>query len=388
MALLFANIISITPWTKTTTLSPSQRIQLQEGINPTVSSIFRCTAHTSRRNWWHKAEHFDYWVRFAHTRARDFGYDLLSRHPVLSAPGAHRESVHVATVIVAAIRKWRVPLPSDPKALHELDFEEYARDFGYDLLSRHPVLSAPGAHREIYESMDAELSNPDIGNFKIPPASLTGFVTISLLICVVLYDRFFVPAVRKWTKNPRGITLLQRMGVGLVLHIIIMMIASFTERYRLNVAKEHGLVEHEGQLPLTIFILLPQFVLMGTADSFLDVSKLEFFYDHAPESMKSLGTSYSSTSLGIGNFLSSFLLSTVSNITQRHGHQGWILNNLNKSHLDYYFAFFCSIQLLELHFLLGGNQVLCVQGRSFGFDARAYGRTEVDEIKGIESIRS
>jgi dipeptide/tripeptide permease len=189
-----------------------------------------------------------------------------------------------------------------------------------------------------------------IGSFKIPPASLGAFVTLSLLVCVVLYDRFFVKIMQKLTKNPRGITLLQRMGIGLVIHTIIMVIASFTERYRLSVAKEHGLVESGGQVPLSIFILLPQFILMGTADAFLEVAKIEFFYDQAPESMKSIGTSYSSTTLGIGNFISTFLLSTVSHITKQHGHKGWILNNLNDSHLDYYYAFFAVLNLLNLVF--------------------------------------
>ena len=189
-------------------------------------------------------------------------------------------------------------------------------------------------------------------SFKIPPASLTGFVTLSMLICVVLYDRYFVKITRRWTKNPRGITLLQRMGIGLVIHIIIMVIASFTERYRLSVAKDHGIVEKGQQVPLTIFIMLPQFVLMGTADAFLEVAKIEFFYDQAPESMKSLGTSYSMTTLGVGNFLSSFLLSTVSDITKRHGHKGWILNNLNVCHLDYYYAFFAILNVLNFVFFL------------------------------------
>jgi dipeptide/tripeptide permease len=191
-----------------------------------------------------------------------------------------------------------------------------------------------------------------IGSFKIPPASLAAFVTISLLVSVMLYDRFFVKIMRRWTKNPRGITLLQRMGVGLFMHILIMTIASLTERYRLRVAKEHGLVENGGQVPLTIFILLPQFVLMGIADAFLDVAKIEFFYDQAPENMKSLGTSYSMTTLGAGNFLSSFLLSTVSHITKKHGHRGWILNNLNASHLDYYYAFFVILNFLNFIFFL------------------------------------
>ncbi|XP_017975434.1 PREDICTED: protein NRT1/ PTR FAMILY 5.2 [Theobroma cacao] len=301
----------------------------------------------------------------------------------------------MARVIVAAMRKWKVPLPGDPKELYELDLEEYARKgkFRIDstptlrflnkaavktgstdpwmlcsvtqveetkqMLRMIPVMAATfvpstmiAQIHTLFIKQGTTLDRQLGSSFKIPPASLAGFVTISMLISVVLYDRFFVPIMKKWTKNPRGITLLQRMGIGLVLHIIIMITASLIERHRLSVARENGLVENGGQLPLTIFILLPQFVLMGTADAFLEVAKIEFFYDQAPESMKSLGTSYSTTSLGIGNFLSSFLLSTVSDITKKHGHQGWILNNLNKSHLDYYYAFFAILNFLNFIFFL------------------------------------
>ncbi|KAB1219317.1 Protein NRT1/ PTR FAMILY 5.2 [Morella rubra] len=300
----------------------------------------------------------------------------------------------MARVIVAAIRKWKVPLPNDPKELYELDLEEYAKkakvriEFTPTLrfLSKASVITGSTspwmlcsvtqveetkqmlrmlpilAATVVPSTMVAQINtlfvkqgttlDRSIGSFKIPPASLAGFVTISMLICVVLYDRFFVRIMQRWTKNPRGISLLQRMGIGLVFHILIMIIASLTERYRLHVAKEHGVVENGGQVPLTVFILLPQFVLMGTADAFLDVAKIEFFYDQAPENMKSLGTSYSMTTLGVGNFLSSFLLSTVSRITKEHGHHGWILNNLNASHLDYYYAFFVILNFLNLIFFL------------------------------------
>lgn len=191
-----------------------------------------------------------------------------------------------------------------------------------------------------------------IGSFNIPPASLAGFVTLSMLIFVVLYDLVFVKIFQKWTKNPRGITLLQRMGIGMTIHILIMVVASLTERYRIRVAKDNGVVENGNQVPLSIFVLLPQFVLMGTADAFLEVAKLEFFYDQAPESMKSLGTAYSMMSLGAGNFISSFLLSTVSRITRGEGHQGWIRNNLNASRLYYYYAFFAVLNLLNFVFFL------------------------------------
>ncbi|WJX17163.1 hypothetical protein P8452_07105 [Trifolium repens] len=300
----------------------------------------------------------------------------------------------MAKVIVAAIKKWNVSIPSDPKELYELDLEEYAKK-GNVRIDSTPTLRflnkacvktnsstsswvlCPVTYVEetkqmlrmipilattlIPSTMIAQINtlfvkqgttlDRGIGrSFQIPPASLGTFVTLSMLISVVLYDRFFVKIMQKFTKNPRGITLLQRMGIGIIIHIVIMIVASFTEKYRLNLAKKHGVVETGGLVPLSIFILLPQFILMGTADAFLEVAKIEFFYDQAPESMKSLGTSYSMTSLGIGNFISTFLLSTVSHITEEHGHQGWILNNLNASHLDYYYAFLAILNILNFIF--------------------------------------
>ncbi|KAK8946557.1 Peptide transporter PTR3-A [Platanthera zijinensis] len=87
---------------------------------------------------------------------------------------------------------------------------------------------------------------------------------------------------------------------------------------------------------------------MGVGESFLVVAKMDFFYHQAPESMKSLGTSLALFSHGVGSFLSSFLLSAVASITQRNGGKGWIQNDLNASHLDYYYGFlsilcFCNI---------------------------------------------
>ena len=78
--------------------------------------------------------------------------------------------------------------------------------------------------------------------------------------------------------------------------------------------------KRESIAPLTIFIMLPQFLLMGIADSFVEVGKLEFFFNQAPESMQSIGTAMFSSTMGIGNFVSSFLLTVVTKITGRKGH--------------------------------------------------------------------
>ncbi|XP_022144832.1 protein NRT1/ PTR FAMILY 5.2-like [Momordica charantia] len=304
----------------------------------------------------------------------------------------------MAHVIVAALRNWSLPLPNDPKQLHELDFEFYAKKATFridstpslrflnkaaiktgssstadqpwklcsvtqveetkQMLRMIPILICTfipstmlAQTHTLFIKQGTTLDRSVGSHFKIPPASLAAFVTISMLLSVVIYDRVFVKTMRRVTKNPRGITLLQRMGIGMIIHIMIMTIASRVERHRLHVARENGLVESGGQLPLTIFTLLPQFMLMGTADAFMEVAKIEFFYDQAPESMKSLGTSYSMTSLGIGNFLSSFLLSTVSHITKQNGN-GWVLNNLNASHLDYYYALIAVLSLVNFFVFL------------------------------------
>ena len=311
-------------------------------------------------------------------------------------PTSGSSFARMARVIVAAVRKLAVALPDDARELHELDDEYYAKkkttplpytpylkilskaavktnttsrwslstvtqvEETKQILKMLPVLAVTFVPAAMMAQVNTLFVKQGTtldrrvggGSFEIPPASLQAFVTISMLVPVVLYDRVFMPRLARATGNPRGITLLQRMGVALVIHIAIMGIASATERHRLAVARVHGVADSKGTtIPLTIFVLLPQFVLMGVADAFLEVAKIEFFYDQAPEGMKSLGTSYAMTSLGVGNFLSSLLLSTVAHVTRRHGGgAGWIQNNLNASRLDHYYAFFAVLNCVNLVF--------------------------------------
>ncbi|XP_016183414.1 protein NRT1/ PTR FAMILY 5.3-like isoform X2 [Arachis ipaensis] len=203
----------------------------------------------------------------------------------------------MAKVIVASIRKWNVIVPSDPKDLYELDLEEYAKNAKVridstptlrflnkacvntgsshnawmlcpvtqveetkQMLRMIPILVSTfvpstmvAQINTLFVKQGTTLDRAIGRSFSIPPASLGAFVTLSMLICVVIYDRFFVKIMQKLTHNPRGITLLQRMGIGL---------------------------------------------------------------EHSSE------------------------------------HKGWILNNLNASHLDYYYALLAVLNFLNLIFFL------------------------------------
>ncbi|XP_076906070.1 protein NRT1/ PTR FAMILY 5.2-like [Bidens hawaiensis] len=332
-------------------------------------------------------------------------------------PRAESPFTRMAKVIVATARKWNVNVPIDPKDLYELTLDEYASPGKYridhssslrfldkaavkvegptsewtlcpvtqveqtkQMVKMIPILCAVlipstlmAQTHTLFIKQGTTLVRSMGPHFEIPPASLSVFVTISMLISLAVYDRLFVPFVRKYTKNPRGITLLQRMTIGIIIHIVTMVVASLVERDRLSVAKDHGIYKIGQIVPLKIYILIPQFALLGVADCFLEVAKLEFFYDQAPEGMKSLGTAYFTTSLGVGSFLSSFILSTVADVTKRNGHKGWILNNLNVSHLDYYYAFYAVLSVVNFLFFL-------FVAKNFEYNAEV-NETEQEELK-------
>ncbi|XP_057476084.1 protein NRT1/ PTR FAMILY 5.1 [Actinidia eriantha] len=192
--------------------------------------------------------------------------------------------------------------------------------------------------------------------FQIPAASLGSFVTLSMLLSVPLYDRRFVPFMRRKTGNPRGITLLQRLGIGFVIQIIAIAIAYAVEMKRMHVIRVHRTGPTE-TVPMSIFWLMPQYVLLGIADVFNAIGLLEFFYDQSPEDMQSLGTTFFTSGIGVGNFLNSFLVTMVDKITGRDGGKSWIGKNLNDSHLDYYYGFLLVLSAVNLVAFLWASNV-------------------------------
>lgn len=179
--------------------------------------------------------------------------------------------------------------------------------------------------------------DPHIGpNFKIPPASLSLFDTLSVIFWVPVYDKLIVPFARKFTKHERGFTQLQRMGIGLVISVFSMVVAGILEVYRLRLVKKHNYYDLE-MLPISIFWQVPQYFLIGCAEVFTFVGQIEFFYDQAPDAMRSLCSALSLTTNALGNYICSLLVTIVTSATTRHGNLGWIPDNLNRGHLDYFY---------------------------------------------------
>ncbi|XP_050231073.1 protein NRT1/ PTR FAMILY 5.4 [Mercurialis annua] len=174
--------------------------------------------------------------------------------------------------------------------------------------------------------------------FIFPPASLQSLIGLTILIAVPAYDKLFVPMARKITGHPSGISMLQRIGVGLFLSILKMAVAAVVEAKRVNTAIEHGLIDNpKAIVPMAVWWLLPQYMISGLEDVFTVIGLQELFYDQMPEGMRSMGAAAYISILGIGSFINSGIISVVQAITSRWGHNVWLGDNVNRAHLDYFY---------------------------------------------------
>ncbi|KAJ6716013.1 PROTEIN NRT1/ PTR FAMILY 8.3 [Salix koriyanagi] len=194
------------------------------------------------------------------------------------------------------------------------------------------------------ETMDRYIGN---SNFKIPSASLSIFDTLSVIFWVPVYDRIIVPVARKLTGHKNGLTQLQRMGIGLFISIFAMVSAAILELKRLQMVRNDNYYEHDS-VPMSIFWQVPQYFLIGCAEVFIFIGQLEFFYEQAPDAMRSMCSALSLTTVALGNYLSSLLVTIVTSISTKNGKVGWIPDNLNYGHIDYFFWLLGILSVLNL----------------------------------------
>ncbi|KAL2490034.1 Protein NRT1/PTR FAMILY 6.3 [Forsythia ovata] len=184
-------------------------------------------------------------------------------------------------------------------------------------------------------------------SFQIPAASLTAFFVGSILLTVPIYDRIIVPICRRVLKNPHGLTPLQRMGVGLVLSILAMVAAALTEIKRLDVAHKHGLTnDPNATVPLSVFWLVPQFFLVGSGEAFTYIGQLDFFLRECPKGMKTMSTGLFLSTLSLGFFFSSILVTIVHKVTGDK--KPWLADNLNQGKLHDFYWLLAILSVLNL----------------------------------------
>ncbi|PSS33728.1 Protein NRT1/ PTR FAMILY 5.8 like [Actinidia chinensis var. chinensis] len=164
--------------------------------------------------------------------------------------------------------------------------------------------------------------------FKIPPATLQSAITVSIILLMPLYDTLFIPFTRLLTRNEKGIGVMQRMGIGMILSVIAMVIAAIVETKRLDISRK----TQSQIVPLSIFWLLPQYILLGISDIFTVVGMQQFFYSEVPVQMRTMGIALYTSVFGVGSFLSAFFISLVEYFTK-----SWFSDDMSEARLDKYY---------------------------------------------------
>ncbi|XP_010264234.1 PREDICTED: protein NRT1/ PTR FAMILY 6.3-like [Nelumbo nucifera] len=183
-------------------------------------------------------------------------------------------------------------------------------------------------------------------SFLIPAASLTVFFVGSILLTVIVYDRVIVPVTRRLFNNPRGLTPLQRIGIGLVMSALAMVAAALTELKRLRAARSNGLTDNPtAEIPLSVFCLIPQFFLVGCGEAFTYIGQLDFFLRECPKGMKTISTGLFLSTISLGLFFSSFLVSLVHKLTGNG--RPWLSDNLNQGKLYNFYWLLAGLSLLN-----------------------------------------
>ncbi|XP_012077575.1 protein NRT1/ PTR FAMILY 8.2-like [Jatropha curcas] len=173
--------------------------------------------------------------------------------------------------------------------------------------------------------MDRQITS----NFAIPAASTPIIFAVNAIVLIPLYDNVIVPALRKYTGNPHGITTLQRIGVGFFVSILALASAAIVERQRRDTV-------NSTHTNMSVLWLLPQFILLGTAEMLAFVAQMEFFYSEATVGTRSISSAVFQTQLGTANILNGLIVSIITNATGGE-RKGWLRNDLNHSKLDYYY---------------------------------------------------
>ncbi|XP_043709098.1 protein NRT1/ PTR FAMILY 6.2-like [Telopea speciosissima] len=191
----------------------------------------------------------------------------------------------------------------------------------------------------------ASTMDSKIGNFQIPAGSFNTFYILGILIGAAFYDRVIIPWMKRW-KGKHGFTNLQRMGIAFVFGISSMVVAAIVELRRISVVKAVG--GNVTTLPLKFYILIPQFFLVGVAESFMYSGQLDFFITRSPKGMKSMSTGLFLSTVGLGFFISSFMVSIINSVTGNQAGTGWLTSNINYGKLYYFYALIAGLLFIDM----------------------------------------
>lgn len=170
-------------------------------------------------------------------------------------------------------------------------------------------------------SMDRHLG----ARFQMPAASFVLFAIITLSIWIALYDRVLIPLASKIRGRPVYLGVKLRMGIGIFLSFLSMVVSAIVENIRRNRAVREGHIDNPHALVgMSALWLIPQHCLFGLAEAFSAIAQIEFYYSEFPKTMSSIASSLFGLGMGVASLLATLILNVVNQLSTRGGNESWV----------------------------------------------------------------
>ncbi|CDP06505.1 unnamed protein product [Coffea canephora] len=149
--------------------------------------------------------------------------------------------------------------------------------------------------------------------------------------------------------NTRTVAPVIGIMVSMVLGALCCVTAAKVESHRLHVVKSHGLLDKpDERIPLSVFWLLPQFILLGAVEGMFEISAAAFFDLYFTPALNRYMLLFGCVVHGLGCIGSILSVYAVGKVSERGGMPSWFQDTLNKSRLDNYYWFLCCLCAINL----------------------------------------
>ncbi|XP_076895476.1 protein NRT1/ PTR FAMILY 5.5-like [Bidens hawaiensis] len=170
--------------------------------------------------------------------------------------------------------------------------------------------------------------------FYTSSASISHGIFVLVMECAPISKRYYAPA---------------QISVGMGLSVLCCITAAIVETQRLHVIRNHGLVDKSNErIPMSVFSLLPQFLLLGAVDSFTNSSIKRFLKHQLPESRYKYLLLLQRFVIGLGSVASVLSVYVVGKVSETNNDRNWFQHTSNKSRLDRYYWALAGLNAVNL----------------------------------------
>ncbi|KAL0401024.1 UNVERIFIED_CONTAM: protein NRT1/ PTR FAMILY 5.5 [Sesamum latifolium] len=179
--------------------------------------------------------------------------------------------------------------------------------------------------------------NPKLGKLKVP------FLFLLLLYDVVksIFSKI------KWSSFRVG------TSVTIIVSVLCCITAAKVENRRLHAVTTHNLIDRPNdRIPMSLFWMVPQYVLLAVVDSFLEQNVKLFFQRMIPTSSVLYLSLFTRAVTGIGIMGGVLSVFVVGKVSERGGKLNWFQFSLNRSRLDKYYWTLAALSAASLVFYI------------------------------------